>query len=55
MENVIKTGETVSEGGVYYCTNCGQQIELKAGDTVPPCPKCTNNGFTKTDQHENRF
>lgn len=54
MENVIKTGETPGKG-TYYCTNCGQKIELEDGQTMPPCPKCTNNGFTRTDQHKNRF
>ncbi len=52
MENVVKTGETVT-AGTYYCTNCGQKMEMEDGQTMPPCPRCSNNGFTKNQPKNN--
>ena len=40
-EKIYKTGMTPGSG-TYDCTNC-----LGNGDTMPPCPKCTNSEFTK--------
>lgn len=46
MKNIIKTGEKPG-GGKYSCTNCGTNVTLDKADKMPPCPKCSNNGFTK--------
>ncbi len=44
-EKIYKTGET-PEAGTYTCTNCGQKVTISQGDTMPPCPRCSNNEFT---------
>lgn len=46
MANIIKTGEKPGYG-TYSCTNCGQKVDVGAYDKVPPCPRCSNNEFTK--------
>lgn len=46
MANVVKTGEAPGKGK-YHCTNCDQMIELSSGDTMPPCPRCSNTEFTR--------
>lgn len=45
-EKIYKTGTTPGSG-TYDCTNCHTKVHLGSGDTMPPCPKCTNNEFTK--------
>ena len=46
MNKIIKTGEKPGYG-VYSCTNCGTNVDIGSYDKVPPCPKCSNNEFTK--------
>ena len=47
MSNKIyKTGEQPGYG-TYSCTNCGQLLDIGSKDTMPPCPRCSNNEFTK--------
>lgn len=46
MDKIYKTGTTPGSG-TYDCTNCHTKVHLGNGDTMPPCPKCTNNEFTK--------
>ncbi|MGN1227250.1 MAG: hypothetical protein ACI4TX_01255 [Christensenellales bacterium] len=49
-------GNEVSESGTYACLNCGQKITLEAGETLPPCPRCTNQSFEKvTEENKERF
>ncbi|MDD6361194.1 MAG: hypothetical protein SO203_05765 [Eubacteriales bacterium] len=43
---IIKTGEKPG-AGCYSCTNCHTKVCLDSKDKMPPCPKCTNNEFTK--------
>lgn len=45
-EKIYKTGMAPGSG-TYDCTNCHTKVRLGSGDTMPPCPKCTNNEFTK--------
>ena len=45
-EKIYKTGTTPGSG-TYDCTNCHTKVRLGNGDTMPPCPKCTNSEFTK--------
>ncbi len=45
-EKVCKCGTTQS-AGCYCCTNCGQEVNLDDGQTLPPCPRCNNRTFTK--------
>jgi predicted RNA-binding Zn-ribbon protein involved in translation (DUF1610 family) len=34
--------------GKYSCTNCGTDVTMSnATSKMPPCPKCTNNEFTR--------
>ena len=35
------------DGGCYCCCNCGLQIDVNKGDTLPPCPRCSNQTFVK--------
>lgn len=47
MKHIVKTGEKPGNGK-YSCTNCGTDVSLdKADKKMPPCPKCSNNEFTK--------
>lgn len=46
MNKIIKTGEKPGYGS-FSCTNCGQIVDLNSGDKMPPCPRCSNNEFTK--------
>lgn len=40
-----KTGEKPGKG-VYFCNKCNTRLELDdTGDTLPPCPKCSNTSF----------
>lgn len=48
-----KTGEKPGSG-CYFCTNCGQEIDLGEYDKMPPCPRCNNNEFTETDIHDKK-
>ena len=48
MAKIYKTGEKPGNGK-YSCTNCGTDIRLDEHDKVPPCPKCSNNEFTKVN------
>ncbi len=41
-----KTGQEPGKG-TYKCTNCGTEVNLGNGDTMPPCPKCSNTTFDK--------
>ncbi|MEG0752153.1 MAG: hypothetical protein RSC55_08595 [Oscillospiraceae bacterium] len=41
-----KTGETPGAGS-YKCDNCGTEVTLGSGDTMPPCPSCNNTSFNK--------
>ncbi len=31
---------TVEEDSAYKCSQCGQIINVKKGQLLPPCPKC---------------
>ena len=44
--NNVTTGQ-IPSAGTYKCTNCGTEITISSGDTVPPCPKCSNTSFNK--------
>ena len=46
MNNIFKTGEKPGDG-CYSCTNCKTKVNLGTSDKMPPCPKCSNNEFTK--------
>ncbi len=46
MAKIYKTGEKPGNG-TYSCTNCGTDVTLGSGDKMPPCPKCSNNEFTR--------
>lgn len=46
MSKIVKTGQKPGSG-CYCCTNCKTKVNLGSGDKMPPCPKCTNNEFTK--------
>ena len=46
MKKIFKTGQKPGRG-VYDCTNFHTKVELEAQSKMPPCPKCTNNEFTK--------
>lgn len=35
------------EKGTYKCCNCGQIVNLDKKSTLPPCPNCTNQTYTK--------
>lgn len=43
-EDMATTGEK-PKNGVYTCTKCGQTVTISNGDTMPPCPKCSNTNF----------
>lgn len=50
--NECKCGEkcvcgTTQNSGCYVCCNCGQKVYLDDGQTLPPCPKCSNQTYTK--------
>ncbi len=34
-----KTGQLAPESGAYRCLSCGEQINIDAGEHIPPCPK----------------
>ena len=42
----LKTG-TMQVRGTYSCDNCGQKVYLDAEKTLPKCPKCGFDVFTK--------
>ena len=46
MNKIYKTGEQPGYG-TYSCTNCGQLVDIGKNDTMPPCPRCSNNEFTQ--------
>ncbi len=48
-EKIYKTGEKPEEGA-YYCTNCGERVDIGSGDKLPPCPRCSNNEFTQNEK-----
>lgn len=35
---LIPYGSDVS-GGAFACADCGEGIQMKSGDSLPPCPK----------------
>lgn len=43
---IYKTGQKPGNG-TYCCTNCHTSVTLGGSDKMPPCPKCSNNEFTK--------
>ncbi len=43
---IVKTGEKPGKGD-YSCTNCHTTVTLGEGDKCPPCPKCSNDRFSK--------
>lgn len=46
--HMFKTGEKPGRGQ-YFCSQCGQQINLdKDSDHLPPCPDCSNSTFNNT-------
>lgn len=47
MAERCKCGCETNEAGCYCCCNCGQKIYLNKGQTLPPCPRCTNQTFEK--------
>ncbi len=43
--HMFKTGEKPGKGH-YYCSQCGQSINLdQDSDHLPPCPDCNNSTF----------
>lgn len=38
---------TKQMAGCYSCCNCGQKVYLDEEKVLPPCPRCTNETFTK--------
>jgi len=38
---------TTVEQGTYKCCNCGQIVQMDSNSTLPPCPNCTNQTYTK--------
>ena len=42
MAEPVPTGSDVS-AGTYRCTNCGETIQVNSVDSLPPCPKCSND------------
>lgn len=45
MPNMINTGYTVQQSGIYKCPNCKNEITCVKGDRCPPCVKCGNTKF----------
>ncbi len=39
-----KTGTTVEQSGIYWCTVCKMPIEVKQGDTFPKCQNLCGRG-----------
>ncbi len=35
------------EEGTYICKNCGQKVYLESIKSLPSCPRCGNQIFTK--------
>ncbi len=49
---MMKTGQKAIESGRLKCTNCGEQINIKEGEHIPPCPKCANTEFESAGSSE---
>jgi len=43
-----KTGEEAGRGE-WECTSCGETINIKEGEKLPECPKCSGTEFEKSD------
>jgi len=37
-----KTGQLAPETGIYRCTTCNEEIRVREGEHIPPCPKDAN-------------
>lgn len=41
----ISSGERADMSGDYVCAQCGEQIHVDRGDSVPLCPHCGNGTY----------
>lgn len=41
---------TIQSTGHYTCCNCGTKIYLEENEKLPPCPKCSNETYTKDEE-----
>jgi rubrerythrin len=41
MAERVSTGSDMS-ARTYRCTKCGQTIDARSIDSLPPCPSCNN-------------
>ena len=44
MAEPVPTGSDVS-AGTYRCTNCGTELKVASGCSLPPCPECQGTSF----------
>lgn len=44
----IKSFQKSPAEGAFRCMQCGQVLNLKQGQLVPPCPKCSFREFERT-------
>lgn len=42
----FETGSKVEQPSVAACITCGQTVELREEDTLPPCPRCQGTVWT---------
>ena len=49
---MIETGESSKFNTTIVCRNCGQRLDVGANDTVPPCPRCGENGCDPNDYYD---
>lgn len=47
-ERVTSFQKSDSEG-TFKCTQCGQLLNLKQGQLIPPCPRCGWREFERTE------
>lgn len=40
---MFKSGQIVSQSGIYKCTNCHNEVTCVKGERFPPC--CASAGF----------
>jgi hypothetical protein len=44
MPEPVPTERDVS-AGTYQCANCGTELKLASGPSLPPCPECQETSF----------
>lgn len=47
----LYSGERAEMSGDYMCAQCGEQIHINRGDSIPLCPNC-GNGTYQDDMDE---